>query len=87
MNDPNCATSLSCNGAIDDELSIMNKMSSLFTSDAGKVVVPTRVGSGVGATNEWALHAQMSGNPAPTSAQRSRDHTRRTRAPTAQPLL
>src|SRR3954468_3214199 len=81
MNDPNCATSLFCSGAIDDELSTMNKTSSLLTSDAVKVWLPTRDGSGVGATNELALHAQMSGNPAPISAQRKRDHTRRAYAP------
>jgi hypothetical protein len=82
MNDPNWAISSCCNGCIDGELSTMNNTSSRFSNDAGKSLFPTRVGSGVGATNELALHAQIAGKTAPSNAQRTNDQDRRTRAAT-----
>jgi hypothetical protein len=75
MKEGNCATNLCCTGAIDGELSTMNKTSSLLANDAVKTFCELRDGSGVGATNGWEPHAQSNGNPDPSNDQRIHDHT------------
>src|SRR5438270_11592809 len=58
----NCAIRRACESFIDDELSTMNRTSTLFSNDAGNSSLVLPCGSATGGTNGWGLHAPISGN-------------------------